>query len=49
MTVAQTYQALLRFDCERKKPTAAERAGMERERERLLALVELYTKALGKK
>lgn len=46
MTVAQTYQALLRFDCERKKPTAAERAGMEAEVERLRLLIERYRKAL---
>lgn len=46
MTAAQTYAALNRQEYEHRKPTAAERAGMAAEVERLRLLIERYRKAL---
>lgn len=34
-TTATTYRSLLRYECEHRKPTAAEQAGMRAEVERL--------------
>jgi hypothetical protein len=42
MTTQQAYRSLLRYECEHRKPTAAELAGMRAEIERLRNLIQRY-------
>jgi hypothetical protein len=45
-TTQQTYRSLLRYECERRKPNAAEVAGMRAEIERLRLLAERHERAV---
>jgi hypothetical protein len=49
MTTQQAYRSLLRYECEHRKPTAAELAGMRAEIERLRLLIQRYEASANQK